>query len=145
MLGTVFDSCAMPDQDVDVRTRVTVMMGGHRFQKYFGDAASVSKDLICDTAMHALRTHLGIKDAPIAFNVAVHRQCIPQYTVGHYDKLTSLHRSIKNTYAGKLSVVGASYWGVGVNDCVKGARDLVTGLATPRRTTVTGLERVERE
>ncbi|KND02545.1 protoporphyrinogen oxidase [Spizellomyces punctatus DAOM BR117] len=145
ILGTVFDSCAMPKQDSGDQTRVTVMMGGHKFHKYFGDPDVVSKEKLLETAMTAVRTHLGVNAEPIASSVVIHKQCIPQYVVGHRDRLHAIHEEVKSQHI-QLSLVGASYLGVAVNDCVKGARDLVSNLlvetqAKQRR--ITGLERIE--
>ncbi|KAI8906531.1 Protoporphyrinogen oxidase [Powellomyces hirtus] len=145
VLGIVFDSCAMPEQDAPDATRMTVMMGGHRFEQYYGNPDTVSMDTLRDAALTAARTHLGIDAELIDVNVALHRQCIPQYTVGHHDRLQEMHNTILRDCGGTLSLAGASYFGVGVNDCVKGARDLVTALLKPASadSVITGLERVE--
>lgn len=34
-------------------------------------------------------------------------------------------------FEGKLRVAGSSYTGVGVNDCIRAARDVVQGLKSP--------------
>ncbi|KAJ3152087.1 oxygen-dependent protoporphyrinogen oxidase [Geranomyces michiganensis] len=142
ILGTVFDSCAMPEQDqpAPATTRVTVMMGGHRFREYFGDVGGADLDVLGNNAVDAVRTHLGV-DAEVAErNVALHRACIPQYTVGHHQRLSEMQELLASSACGgKLSLVGASYLGVGLNDCVKNARDLVRRIAQGE--TVTGLER----
>ncbi|KAI8826849.1 uncharacterized protein EV422DRAFT_552259 [Fimicolochytrium jonesii] len=137
ILGTVFDSCAMPVQDVrGDTTRVTVMLGGHKFSEFFG---AVDKKLSPETVRAiehasevAIHSHLQIprlntQGEPVVLNryTAVHRDCIPQYTVGHRERLGRMHGVL---VGGRMSVCGASYGGVGVNDCVVGARDLVRGL-----------------
>ncbi|KAJ3178641.1 hypothetical protein HDU87_003464 [Geranomyces variabilis] len=138
ILGTVFDSCAMPEQDdtTGATTRVTVMMGGHRFRKYFGDVEQADLGVLGDKAVEAVRSHLGVKAEVVERNVALHRACIPQYTVGHHQRLTEMHEGLAG---GKLSLTGASYFGVGVNDCVKNARELARKIAKGEN--VTGLEK----
>lgn len=53
------------------------------------------------------------------------------------------HQDIKDVFKGKLSVAGNSYTGVGMNDCVRSARDVVVGIK--KGESPTGLERFERE
>ncbi|KAJ3146190.1 hypothetical protein HDU89_006331 [Geranomyces variabilis] len=146
ILGTVFDSCAMPEQDntadgdAAATTRVTVMMGGHRFREYFGDVERADLGVLGDKAVEAVRSHLGVTAEVVERNVALHRACIPQYTVGHHQRLTEMQELLVGSeYGSKLSLTGASYFGVGVNDCVKNARELALRIAKGEH--VTGLEK----
>ncbi|KAH6584734.1 hypothetical protein BASA60_000829 [Batrachochytrium salamandrivorans] len=50
------------------------------------------------------------------------RDCIPQYGVGHAECTEQVLEYIQQRYQGRLSLVGASYLGVSVNDCVYRAR-----------------------
>ena len=80
------------------------------------------------------------------WNVSIQRECIPQYRVGHLDRMRELHHSIRNMYGGRLSVGGASYLGVSVNDIVLNSRMLagrVVEWVERRKSNVTGLESVE--
>ncbi|KAJ3180839.1 oxygen-dependent protoporphyrinogen oxidase [Gaertneriomyces sp. JEL0708] len=148
VLGTVFDSCAVPEQDNGDETRLTVMLGGHKFDAFFGTAdndvsptacssATSLHDHVKETAVHAVKHQLGVNVHPEIVNAVVHRQCIPQYRVGHHETLQNLHNELRAGFPG-LSVVGASYCGVSVNDCVKVARDVACNVAAGE--IVTGLE-----
>ncbi|KAI9340438.1 hypothetical protein DFJ73DRAFT_662091 [Zopfochytrium polystomum] len=153
ILGAVFDSSVLPQQDADAAaaaaaagggggggevTRLTVMMGGHMFEELFGAVEQASEERLREVAVQQVKLHLGIKDDPVAALVSVHRDCIPQYTVGHAERLQRLHALAATEAFGRLSFVGSSYLGVGVNDCIKSSRDVVRGLVDGRR--LSGLE-----
>ncbi|CAG8532970.1 31_t:CDS:2 [Ambispora leptoticha] len=158
-LGVVFDSCAIPEQDpkAPTVTKLTVMMGGHYYDDNNIDMENMSDEEILSQAQNLVQSHLDITAAPIHALVRLQKNCIPQYYVGHYGRMKQLHEAIKSNerYAGKLSVTGASYWGVSVNDCVLNARKLVENLLSNdfkdketmggTRKIITGLERVEEE
>ncbi|ORY31491.1 Protoporphyrinogen oxidase, partial [Rhizoclosmatium globosum] len=138
VIGVIFDSSAIPGQGSDPSlTRITCMMGGHRFKEVF--ASGYSNDLALEKAKKAIRDDLGIAVDPDAFKVSLHRQCITQYTVGHSKRMQEMHGLLQKEFDGKLSVVGNSWFGVGVNDCVLGARETVERILKGDKA-VTGLE-----
>jgi oxygen-dependent protoporphyrinogen oxidase len=59
----------------------------------------------------------------------VHRweNAMPQYLVGHLDRIESIEKGL-SAHAG-LHLVGAAYRGVGIPDCVRQARELVESIA----------------
>ncbi|RKO84903.1 hypothetical protein BDK51DRAFT_16775 [Blyttiomyces helicus] len=151
ILGTVFDSDAMPEQQSSPAgpTRITVMMGGHRFPALFPTPDSATPEALRDTAIKAVETHLGLRLDPIvAWNAAVQRDCIPQYIVGHRARMGELRTAVGREFGGRVALVGASYLGVSVNDCVMHARNagravaeaVLAGDGRP----VTGLEGLDR-
>jgi oxygen-dependent protoporphyrinogen oxidase len=66
-----------------------------------------------------LRDILGIEKEPVFTKIFRHEKAIPQYTVGHNDKLEEMDDLIKG-YPG-LFVTGNAYKGVGINDCTRNA------------------------
>lgn len=88
-------------------------------------------------ARAVLKRHLGITEPPAVTLVSLQKDCIPQYTVGHDDRMAEASELLEK-YEGRLRVAGNSYTGVGVNDCVRAASDVVTGLVGG--TGKTGLE-----
>ncbi|CAG8589214.1 6364_t:CDS:2 [Scutellospora calospora] len=146
VLGVVFDSDAMPHQDYkkDKYTKLTVMMGGHYYNN-LSENDYPNKDEILSQAVETIEKHLGIYLTPLQCMVQIHRKCIPQYYVGHYSRIKELHYAIKKNYGKRLSVGGASYFGVSINDCVTNSARLVLDLLgnEDERVIITGLERVE--
>ncbi|CAG8833649.1 36181_t:CDS:2, partial [Racocetra persica] len=146
VLGVVFDSDAMPHQDYkqDKYTKLTVMMGGH----YYNDLSEndyPSKDELLSQAIETIEKHLGVYSTPLQCMAQIHRKCIPQYYVGHYSRMRKLHYAIKKKYGKRLSVGGASYFGVSINDCIANSARLALDLLgnDDERVIITGLERVE--
>jgi len=80
---------------------------------------------------------LGIAATPVHTSCHILQQCIPQYTVGHPERLDRVHATLaaartaaqsNSGVARCLSVVGAGYVGVGVNDLALAAHRLAVNL-----------------
>ncbi|XP_009999673.1 PREDICTED: protoporphyrinogen oxidase, partial [Chaetura pelagica] len=129
LLGIVYDSVAFPQHDGSSTTsvRLTVMLGGAWFQQSFGDPALVAPALLLQRAQAAVREQLGLEPAPTRSIVRVHQACIPQYTLGHWQRAERISRFLVEQQL-PLSLVGASYAGVSVNDCIASAKAAVGRL-----------------
>jgi len=86
---------------------------------------------------------LGIKEEPEVWQVNMQKDCIPQYVVGHERKLRTAHDNLWQEYRGRLRVAGSWMSGVGVNDCLRSAWDVVRSIKDRRDGT--GLEHVGRD
>ena len=125
-LGVVFDSDATIGQDGIGGTKVTVMLGGHWWDQW--DTYPDEEEGAC-MAKTVMYRHLGIAKEPDAIRVALMKDCIPQYTVGHHDRLLKGAHQLSQAFGGRLRVAGNSYTGVGLNDCIRAAREGVKELA----------------
>lgn len=137
-LGVVFDSDASIGQDTASGTKLTVMMGGHWWDDF---TSYPDEEEGARMAKAVLRRHLKIDVEPEYVHATLQKECIPQYTVGHESRMKKAHQELMTAFKGKLSVAGNSFTGVGLNDCVRSARDLaldVAGFEGPGG--VTGLE-----
>jgi oxygen-dependent protoporphyrinogen oxidase len=134
-LGVVFDSHVVTGQDTVSGTKLTVMLGGHWWD---GFSSYPDEEEGAAMAKMVLHRHLKVDVEPEAVNVGLHRECIPQYVVGHEKRMRTANSELMNGFRGKLKVAGNSYTGVGLNDCVRAARDVVMGIKRGERTT--GLE-----
>ncbi|KAL7621126.1 oxygen-dependent protoporphyrinogen oxidase [Parahypoxylon ruwenzoriense] len=147
-LGVVFDSDAMPDQDSlpsasqdglyqqVPSTKITVVLGGHWWDERSAAALPTEAEGV-RMARRLLRRHLGITEDPVANVVTLRRNAIPQYEVGHCERMARLREQLLERFAGRLRVAGASYRGIGVHDCVFSARSVVEALELDG---LTGLE-----
>ncbi|KAF9541322.1 hypothetical protein EC957_003224 [Mortierella hygrophila] len=177
LLGVVFDSCAIPEQDKGESQgktlKLTAMIGGHMFNEALSQLASGSgsgastldleltgshkedvKEFFGKTATDAVKKHLKIDAAPELVKVHIHHECIPQYLVGHLQRMQTLDQSLRKDFDGLLGVTGAGYLGVSVNDCIKNAREVAEAVVSKleeeddgeaqlvgRQDAITGLER----
>ncbi|XP_068631000.1 protoporphyrinogen oxidase [Battus philenor] len=119
ILGVVFDSCCIPDQNGTV---LTVMLGGRWFKEKFGN--SVTEKELFDIAQRELRSILNIMEEPTVYNVNILDKCIPQYVIGHYERVEKIRQYIQDHNL-PISLVGSSYDGVGVNDVIYSAKTQV--------------------
>ena len=105
-------------QDTVPGTKLTVMMGGHYWDGWqksdFPDHDSAVR-----MARAMLERHLGITDAPTAAGSRLQHNAIPQYTVGHLDRMYDLSKTVKQDFNQRLVLAGNWYNGIGVGDCVR--------------------------
>ena len=101
------------------------MLGGRWFQSVFGHDPS-SDDLL-EAAKEEVELRLGIKVPPMRYHVSLHRGCIPQHTIGHYERLTGMRDYVRD-HCLPLTLIGASYDGISVNDCIHHSRKAVNEL-----------------
>ncbi|CAO3570044.1 unnamed protein product [Mortierella alpina] len=171
LLGVVFDSCAIPSQDQgpsrDQTLKLTAMIGGHMFENVVAHQKDSTEGTATDgtppqdlesffkkTAVDSVKKHLQINADPEMVKVHIHRECIPQYLVGHLQRMQSLDQALRRDYDGLLAVTGAGYLGISVNDCIKNAREVAEDVVSKleevedgeaalvgKQDAVTGLER----
>ncbi|XP_073661449.1 protoporphyrinogen oxidase isoform X3 [Tursiops truncatus] len=122
ILGIVYDSVAFPEQDGSPPgLRVTVMLGGSWLRTLEARGSVLSQELFQKEAEKAAATQLGLKEPPSHCLVHLHKNCIPQYTLGHWQKLESATQFLAAQKL-PLTLAGASYEGVAVNDCIESGR-----------------------
>lgn len=122
ILGIIFDSCCF---EMDGQTVLTVMCGGKWFEKWFGD--SPSEQQILEVALDSVKKILKIDQKPAHHKVNILNNCIPQYVVGHHDRVERIRQYIAERKL-PMSLCGASYDGVGVNDVILSARYAVDDI-----------------
>jgi len=136
-LGVVFDSEITKDQDTAPGTKLTVMLGGHWWD---GWSSIPDEEQCVEMAKAVLKRHLGIEEEPVATHISTQKDCIPQYTVGHTQRLKDAHHALLRNFGGRLKVAGNSYTGVGVNDCLMAAQMVASAVLAPQWSSITGLE-----
>ncbi|MER5640108.1 protoporphyrinogen oxidase [Kitasatospora sp. NPDC002227] len=72
---------------------------------------------------------VGLRARPYDTAVTRWRGGLPQYPVGHLDRVERIRRAVRSV--GGLAVCGAAYDGVGIPACVASARRAVNELLTP--------------
>lgn len=123
ILGVIFDSCVVPKNSE--MTVLTVMMGGAWFEKYFRECSS--EEQFRTVALNCVKKILGIDEDPKAFHVSILKNCIPQYTLGHEQRLNRIHEYI-SAHKIPLVLCGSSYQAVGVPDVILSAKQAVSDI-----------------
>uniref|UniRef100_A0A673UCP1 Protoporphyrinogen oxidase n=1 Tax=Suricata suricatta TaxID=37032 RepID=A0A673UCP1_SURSU len=98
-----------------------VMLGGSWLHTLEARGAVLSQELLQQQAQEAAATQLGLKEPPSHCLVHLHKNCIPQYTLGHWQKLEAAMQFLASQRL-PLTLAGASYEGVAVNDCIESGR-----------------------
>jgi oxygen-dependent protoporphyrinogen oxidase len=69
-----------------------------------------------------LKVIMGIDVQPDFAKVYTHRKGIPQYSLGHEQRLGTIDKYISKF--NKLYITGNAYRGIGVNDCIENSYKL---------------------
>ena len=94
------------------------MLGGSWLQTLEARGCVLSQELLQQEAEKAAATQLGLNEPPSHCLVHLHQNSIPQYTLGHWQKLESATQFLAAQKL-PLTLAGASYEGLAVNDCME--------------------------
>jgi protoporphyrinogen/coproporphyrinogen III oxidase len=113
MTACTWISSKWPDPAFGSRAVVRCYMGGVGDE----DVLDASDDELVGACVRHLRAVLDLPEPPESSAVVRWMRAMPQYEVGHVDRVAAIRRSLP---AG-IFVVGSAYDGVGIPDCVRGA------------------------
>jgi len=118
ILGTLFDSSIFPERAPEGYVLLRSMIGGRRAP----ELALLPDEKLIDLAMSELKEILKIKGEPNFIKIFRWERAIPQYELGHEEKLKRIDEILKK-YPG-LYLTGNAYRGVSVNDCIENSLKL---------------------
>ena len=118
ILGTVFESWLFPDRAPPDRVLWRCMIGGARDR----GAIDLDDGTLVQRATHAFGKLLNVRAAPVMTAVVRHTDGIPQYALGHLQRMTQIDELL--TRHPGLALTGHAYRGVGVNACIRDAETL---------------------
>jgi oxygen-dependent protoporphyrinogen oxidase len=106
--------------------------GARILRAFFGGASAealntATDDNIAQAALAQLRTILGPMPEPSHTTVRRWPRSLPQYEVGHLDRMAQLDDLVARI--GNLTLLGNSYRGVGVPDLIHAARNAARAIA----------------
>ncbi|WP_375756719.1 protoporphyrinogen oxidase [Corallococcus exercitus] len=122
MLGTIHVSTTFPFRVEGGRVLLTCLMGGARRP----DVVARDEDALAALAREELKAMAGLTATPELTEVIRWPRGIPQYTVGHLERMAAMDERLKR-WPG-LHLTGNAYRGVGVNDCIREATRLADAL-----------------
>jgi len=124
ILGTLFDSSIFPHRAPDGKLLMRTFMGGVRSPEF----AMLDDQLLIKTVLSELKGILRIDGEPDFIRIFRWQKAIPQYLVGHNEKLKMLDNELMR-YKG-LYLTGNAYRGVSVNDCIANSFILAKKIAS---------------
>jgi oxygen-dependent protoporphyrinogen oxidase len=130
ILGALWDSSVYPGRAPEGRVLVRAMIGGARDP----EAVRLDDGALLDVVRRDLAVTMGLDREPELVRVFRHPLGIPQYVVGHLDRLGRIEGRLARHRG--LFVAGNGYRGVAINSCVTEAAplaDRVVALFSPSR------------
>jgi len=115
ILGTLWDSSIFPERAPEGHVLLRSMMGGATNP----EAINLNDTEVLERTMAELKKIMGIEEAPDFVRIFRHQRAIPQYIVGHSDRLAAINAQLKQHEG--LILTGNALFGVGLNDCVNAA------------------------
>jgi oxygen-dependent protoporphyrinogen oxidase len=129
ILAMSFLSVKFPRRAPDGTVLMRVFVGGATQPTLFDLEDGELKTLV----KGELGSLLGIKGEPILIEVARHARAMPQYTLGHLDRVAAIRQQASKHP--RLVLAGNAFGGVGIPDCVRSGLDaavtLLVALADP--------------
>ncbi len=111
VLGTVFESSCFSGRAPEGGVMLRCMMGGSRDPGILDE----SNEAIVARAREDLKEVLDIRGAPTFQQVVRWPRAIPQYTIGHLDRVDRIEEGASSL---GLVVTGNALGGISINDCV---------------------------
>jgi protoporphyrinogen/coproporphyrinogen III oxidase len=108
LLGMVWDSSTFPQHNkTESETRLTLMFR--------------SLDELEKRSLEILQRHLSITEEPDTLLTHRAEQAIPQYSVGHHERLAGLEKYLAEAHP-VFRIAGSSFHGVSIGDCISNSR-----------------------
>ena len=117
--GWVADAGAGADNGEDLLV-MRCSIGRHREEQVL----QVEDEELVQTALEDLSDAIGLSVRPVDWHVQRWGGGLPQYAVGHSDRVRQVRLSVAK--AGALAVCGAAYDGLGIPACIASAEAAVT-------------------
>lgn len=111
ILGILFSSSIFPERAPAGYKLIRIILGGDS-NRWILDKEI--KNLI-DIAFDEAKVILKIKGSPVVTEAFMYEKAIPQYYVGHTDRVLKIERICKSI--GGLFIGGNILYGIGINDC----------------------------
>lgn len=122
ILGSVWSSSLFPLRAPGGHHAFTIFLGGSLDPTVY----DLSDDEIREVVKRDLHTTVGAQGDPTVWRVVRWPRAIPQYPIGHIEKVEALHQELQR-HPG-LRICGNFVEGISVNDCIRNARETANQL-----------------
>jgi len=114
-LGTIWTSSLFENRAPDGRCLLTTMVGGATYP----EATELTDSELVSLVRDDLEKSMAIKAEPYFTRIFRHPRGIPQYTLGHMERLKTIDERL--AHHSRLWVSGNSYRGISINACIEEA------------------------
>lgn len=115
ILGALWSSSIFPNRSPEGKALFTLIIGGARNPEFVG----LNDDELAALCRSELEATLGIKATPDFMKIFRWQRAIPQYVVGHGERVRAVEAEVA-TLPG-VFLGGNAYYGIGINDCTQRA------------------------
>lgn len=121
LLGTIWTSSIFPDRSKEDKALFTSYAGGAHYKK----VSDLTKDEIKTLVSKELSEIMNISDPDSikTLNIKIHPHAIPQYNLGHLDKVSSMENIMESNSG--IFFTGNYLKGVSLNDTIKTSKEVV--------------------
>ena len=123
ILGNLWDVSIFPNRAPEGHVLLRTMIGGARAADY----AVEDQEKLADMVQGELQSIMGIDASPDFVKSYRHDKSIPQYNLGHAQRLDGIDKLLQKHP--NLILTGNAYKGVALNDCVANAYRIAKSLA----------------
>lgn len=122
LLACTFSSVKFPGRAPEGKVLLRAFMGGAMQPKI----VEMKTPELEQAAHQELQELLGITGSPLFAQVHLHPLAMPQYTVGHLDRVAQLRHRVRMLPG--LALAGNAYGGIGLPDCIASGESAATAL-----------------
>jgi oxygen-dependent protoporphyrinogen oxidase len=123
-LGVLWDSSIYPGRAPEGHVLMRVMLGGATDPEVLG----LDDIAVLDLVRRELQIAMGIDASPDVVRIIRHLTGIPQYTVGHLERLARAETRLANVPG--VVLAGNAYRGVSINSCIADAQTVAARVLT---------------
>lgn len=126
ILGTLYDSSIFPNRAPEGSVLIRSMVGGARHP----ELARLEDEKLRDTVLSELSDIMKIRTEPDFVKIFRWEKAIPQYVIGHHQRLAKLDEGISKHKG--LYLTGNAYRGVSLNDCIENSFKLADKIISDK-------------
>ncbi len=113
IIAATFSSLKFPGRSPEGMVVIRAFLGGSLQNKMM----ELDDRAMIDAALDEFHSLLGIGAEPVVARVHRWENSMPQYTVGHLDRIAGVESAVRKIPG--LALAGAAYRGVGIPDCIR--------------------------
>ncbi len=122
ILGSIWTSSIFANRAPNGEVQFRSMLGGDGNH----DVVNKSEEELIQLTIKDLKDVVGISSSPKITKVYRWNNGIPQFMLGHQDRLRNIENELEQI--GDIYLAGNAYYGIGLNDCVKQAHKIVENI-----------------